>query len=310
MNYLGFALIAYLLNAVAVTIDKFLITKKIPDPLVYIFYFSLMSLLTLFLVPFVSPPPFNILVLAFVSTLLWTTGAYFMFSGLKIGQVSRVVPVIGTLIPIFLLIHGIISQSITPTQTIAVILLIIGLVFLTVFSWRGKFSSRELIFEFLAGLFFASSYLLLRQVYLQSDFITILAYSRLILIPTGILLLLIPITRRKIFPPHPAKESDQPYWKSLFKSKIAILFGFGQIAAGISEFLITFSISLATPALVNSLQGVQYVFLFLLSLGLSKKFPQIFAENLKLGVLTIKLAGIVIVGLGLYLLAFGADNQF
>ena len=308
MSYLPFALVAYILNAIAVTIDKFLITKKIPDPLVYVFYFSLISLFFLPLIPFVASPNLPTLITASTYILLWVLGAYFMLKGLKIGQVARVIPIIGTLIPIFLLIEALLTSSINFYQVVAVLLLTSGLIFLTIFDWRGKIIRQEMIFEITSAFFFASSYVVLRQAYLMSNFLTVLVYSHLTLIPVGIILLLIPATRKIIFPQRNGDSQKIPYWRSFFKSRTSLVFGIGQVCAGISELLLTFSVSLATPALVNSLQGTQYVFLFILNLILAKTNPTVFSENLSPKVLLSKLLGIIVIGVGLYLLAFGSLN--
>jgi hypothetical protein len=82
------------------------------------------------------------------------------------------------------------------------------------------------------------------------------------------------------------------------------LFIFGSVAGASSELLITFSVSLATPALVNSLQGSQYLFLFIASLFLGKKFPEIFKEKHTHLKTTFKILGILCIALGLYILAF------
>lgn len=308
MNYLPIALIAYTLNAVAVTIDKFLITKKIPDPLVYVFYFSLISLVVLPVVPFVAKPDPLTFVTASAYIFLWVIGAYFMLKGLKIGQVARVIPIIGTLIPIFLLIEAVLTSSINFYQIIAVLLLTSGLVFLTIFDWKGKIIKQELVYEIVSAFFFASAYIILRQAYLMSNFMTVLVYSHLALIPLGLVLLFIPATRKIIFPQRSEESQKVPYWKSFFKSKTSLIFGIGQVSAGISELLLTYSVSLATPALVNSLQGTQYVFLFGLNLVLAKTNPAVFSEDLSPKVLLSKLLGIIVIGTGLYLLAFGSLN--
>jgi len=309
MNYLPIALVAYILNAIAVTIDKFLITKKIPDPLVYVFYFSLISLVALPVLPFVEVPSLFTFVIAASYMLLWVVGAYFMLKGLKIGQVARVIPIIGTLIPVFLLIEAVLTSSINFYQVIAVLLLTSGLVFLTIFDWKGKVIKQEIIFEVISAFFFAMAYITLRQAYLTSNFATVIVYSHLALIPLGVFLLILPITRKIIFPAIPQISGQKvPYWKSFFKSKTSLIFGIGQVCAGISELLLTFSVSLATPALVNSLQGTQYVFLFALNIILAKTNSSVFSENLAPKILLSKLLGIIVIGTGLYLLAFGSLN--
>lgn len=297
MSYLPFTLLAYFLNAVAVLIDKFMITKQIPNPLVYVFYFSVFSTVALLLLPFVALPPKEAFILASSSTVLWTCGAFFMFKALQIGQASRVIPIIGTLIPTFLLVYSLFNQLITQNQLFAILLLILGIVFLTLPDWKGKISKDEIIFVILSSVLFASSYIVLRQAYLLANFLTVLVYSRVVIIPAVLTVLAIPSLRAMIF----SQSSKHPVYH--LKSKIGLLFLFGGAAGGASELLLTYSISLATPALVNSLQGSQYVFLFIASILLSKKYTQVFSEHFTFLNLSSKILGIVTISTGLYLLA-------
>lgn len=295
MTHLPYTLLAYFLNAAAVTVDKFLLTKSIPNPLTYIFYISLASLLALFLLPFTHIPSLKVLLLASSSTILWTTGAYFLYKALQVGLASRVIPVIGTLIPLILFVHARAFNSITTTQTWAIQILILGIIFLTLPEWRGRMKKVELLFELISAILFAISYLVLKEAYLKEQFLTVLVWSRLVLIPAGLFMLLWPSLRKIVL----ASEGPRP---KLF-SKIWGLFVLGQFAGGFSEILLTFSISLASPALVNSLQGTQYIFLLLFSWVLTKKYPAIFEEKLTFPTMTSKFLGILLVGTGIYLLA-------
>lgn len=297
MNYLPFALLAYFFNGIAVLIDKFLLTAKIKDPLVYIFYISLFSFVILLLLPLTHVPSLFVFVLASISTIIWTSGLYFMYKALQVGLVSRVIPIIGVLIPIFLVVEAIFSKSVSQAELIAIFVLVLGLIFLTIFEWRGHLKRNELLFEFISAILFAISYIILRRAFLMDDFMTVLVWSRMVFIPLAIVLFLIPITRKMIL----IKDEGT---KFSLKSKAGLLFMFGSVAGGSSELLITFSVSLATPALVNSLQGSQYLFLFIASLFLGKKFPEIFKETHTHLKTAFKILGIVCIAAGLYILAF------
>jgi len=297
MSYLPFALLAYLFNGIAVLIDKFLLTAKIKDPLIYIFYISLFSFAILLLLPLTHIPSLFVFILASISTVIWTSGLYFMYKALRVGLVSRVIPIIGVLIPIFLMVVAIFTKSINNSEIIAIIILVLGLVFLTIFEWGGHLEKDELLFEFTSAILFAISYIILRQVFLMDNFITVLVWSRLILMPLAFVLLLVPKSRKIIL----AKDEGPSF---SLKSKMGVLFMFGQAAGGSSELLITFSVSLATPALVNSLQGSQYLFLFIISLFLGKKFPEIFKEQHTHLKTTFKILGIICIAVGLFILAF------
>lgn len=296
MSHLPITILAYLLNSISVLIDKTLLVKQIPNPLAYIFYISLVSLIALVLIPFITAPSTESLILSSTSTLIWTSAAYLMFTALKFGSATRVIPVIGTLIPILLLAQALTSGSLAGQQTLAVTLLILGLLFLTLPDWRGEFTLKEAALELSAAILFALSYLILKQAYFNSEFIAVAVYSRIILIPLAITLILIPATRNTIL----LKSTSQTPFKLL--SAAGFLFIVGQSSGGLGEILITYSISLATPALVNSLQGVQYLFLFIFSLILSRYYPRIFTESWTVFKLSSKIAGVGLIGAGLYLL--------
>lgn len=301
MSHLPFTLTAYFFNALAVLANKFLLNRTIPDPLIYVFYISLISFLAVLGLPFTKIPTPQVFAVASASTILWTAGAYFMFKALKIGQVSRVIPIIGTLIPLFLLIFATETQAILITQIWAVLVLVAGMVVLTSFNLSGRLNKWEIIFEVLSGVFFAVSYIILRQAYLNLNFFSVLVWSRLILLPFTLIALAIPTLRSKIIASFLSLSS--PRKRGAINIEGLVFLG-GQLGGAISEFLLLFSISLANPALVNSLQGTQYVFIFIFAIILSKKYPNIFKEKYTLLNLISKIMGIILIGIGLYLLAF------
>lgn len=297
MSHLPFALAAYFLNAVAVTIDKFLLVKHIPDPLIYIFYFSLVSVLALLALPFTHIPELPVLAFASLSTILWTAGAYFMFKALQQGHVARVIPIIGTLIPLILLGHAVLDESISLDEIWAVVVLILGLIFLTLPDWKGGIRKKEVLYEVLSATLFAYSYILIRTAFLQDDYFSVLVWSRMILLPLGLFIFLIPSLRNRVL----YKPSSRQF---MMLSFAGVLFVIAQIAGGLGELLITYSVALANPAVVNSLQGTQYIFLLIFSLVLARWHPQIFKESLGFMNLAGKVLGIFLIGFGLYILSF------
>lgn len=292
MTHLPFTILAYFLNSISVTVNKILLKKDIPDPFAYIFYISIFSLILLPAIIFTHVLSLPILTQASISTLFWITGAYFMFKALKTGQVSRVIPVIGTLLPLILFFDASRTSSITTNQTWAISFLVLGLIFITLIDWKGKFSKKELLYEVVSASFFALSYILLRQAYLQAPFFSVLVWSRLILIPLILLILLLPSLRKKVL----VKSNIS---KNTF-SKTGLIFLAGQVSGGASELLLLFSISLANPALVNSLQGTQYIFLAFFGLFLKEKYTK--------PALFFKLIGILFIALGLFVLTFSPSQ--
>jgi drug/metabolite transporter (DMT)-like permease len=303
MNYLLIAITAYLLNAVSVTIDKILLVKKLPNPALYVFYISVFSLSALLLAPFTNFPNQSAFLISSASTILWTMGAYFMFRALKSGEAARVIPIIGTLIPVILLFMSALSGSVNLNEVWAVIILVLGLLFLIIPYLKGKFSREELLLELVSAFLFANSYFLLKSAYTNADFLSVFVYSKIILIPIILSILTLPFLRKKIFEHH----SNQP--KVNLYSKTGILLFAGQFAGGASQMLLTFAISLASPAVINSIQGIQYIFLFIISLVLAKKFPQAFGEKFTKLNITGKIIGILLIFLGLWILSFAEIKQ-
>lgn len=303
MNYLLIAISAYLLNAVSVTIDKILLVKKLPNPALYVFYISVFSLSALLLAPFTNFPNQSAFLISSASTILWTMGAYFMFRALKSGEAARVIPIIGTLIPVILLFMSALSGSVNLNEVWAVIILVLGLLFLIIPYLKGRFSREELLFELVSALLFANSYFLLKSAYTSAEFLSVFVYSKIILIPIILIILIVPILRKRIFEHH----THQP--KVNLYSKTGILLFAGQFAGGASQMLLTFAISLASPAVINSIQGIQYVFLFILSLALAKKFPKAFGEKFTKLNITGKIIGILLIFLGLWILSFSEIKQ-
>ncbi len=297
MSYLPISILAYLLNSISVTIDKYLLVKQAPNPFFYIYYISLFSLLVLVGIPFVPIPNQTTFLYASLSTLLWTAGAYFMFQALKVGNPARVIPVIGTLIPIILAGMGYISGNLTLNQLWAIIILILGLFCLVIPYLKGKLHSQEILSVLVSSLFFANSYVILSWAYHSGDFASVFVYSRVILIPFLLTFYLVKPLKKRFL--------DQGHQTSPLKffSRGGILFLIGQFAGGASQLLLTFSISLADPALVNAMQGVQYIFLFIFGLLLARKLPALFGEKLSIWLWFGKLIGIILIALGLFVLS-------
>lgn len=99
------------------------------------------------------------------------------------------------------------------------------------------------------------------------------------------------------------------YRQSIFNNlkaggqQIKFIFLLGQALAGISFLLINYAIALGSVTLTNALQSLQYVFLFLLIIFLSKKYPLIIHEKFNTKIIFQKLIAIIFIGLGLFFIS-------
>ncbi|MEA2088372.1 MAG: EamA family transporter [Patescibacteria group bacterium] len=315
MYWLFIVVIGYLLNAIAMTTDKFILTKFISRPAVFAFNVGISNVAIIFiLAPFCLKwiDLFQIIIslLAGVSFIM---AIFFMYKAVKQDEVSRVAPYIGSLNPVFIFILAwfFLGEQLTLKQVIAFIFIISGGILI---SWQ--FQDKKNLFYCLipkyiqkkikknitrskmkilgiatiSAILFAMSYTLTKYIYNSTDFLNGFVWTRFGVV-LGSLLLLPKINLRKIFPP---KKKD--------RKKTGMVFLFGQICGGLSFFLINYAFSINSVTLTHALQGLQYVFLFLIILILSKKFPFILKEKITPFVLAQKICAILLICGGLFFL--------
>ncbi len=303
MLWLYITILAYFLNAISITIDKFLITKEIPKPAAYTFN---IGMLNIFIVLVLLPWSFHWLTprqifWALSGGALFTAALYFMYQALKRYEASRLAPYIGSLNPLFIFVLAslFLGETLTHRQLIAFFLILIGGFLI---SWefsspqeKRSLSRKDYFFIFslatLSAFLFAASYTITKYVYDFTNFLNGFVWTRFGLILGALFLLIFPKHRQEI------KEE-----RHTTKPKAGALFLFGQSMGGLSYLLVNYAFSLNSVTLVQGMQGLQYGFLFLITLVLSKKFPQIIKEKTSPKILAQKIIALIILGIGLYFL--------
>lgn len=305
INFLPISILAYALNGGAILISKVQLQTAQLSPVSYTFYGSLMQVLVIFLIPFgfnlnLSP---TAIFSSIISGVVFVFALYALFKALDKNEVSVVGPVVGALNPFFALVLGflLLNEILTSTQLMAFFLLITGTLTLTFNLWSKQFKfNYQLLIMIGCGFLFGLSYIFLRQAFLQTSFINGLVISRMAAGVFVLSFLLVPSVRNQLFGSNAHKQTTQRPWGSLLTTS---LFLSGQTMSGLSNFLLFFATSLSSPALVNSLFGVQYLIILVVALVLTRKHPQLLDENLSKGVLVQKLAGAGILSWGVYLLS-------
>lgn len=320
MFWLIIVIIAHLFNAVVFIVDKYLLKRPIPNPLVYAFYVSVLSLGVLILAPFgFSFENLNtrIVIHSFIAGTTFLVFLIYFYKAIKLRDVSSIVPLIGGTAAIFTLILArfILNEILTPRIYFAFFLLVVGGVLITLPTFRNpleipgiskglpydkkgnrfktalSLSAKPIIFALLAAAFFALSSVVSKIVFNQTDFI-----SGFITIRFGnflaALALLVPTGLRKAIFSAPSKTGF----------KISTVFVFNKVLAGFAFILLNFAILLSTPTLVNAMQGLQYVFLFILAIILHLRFSKIYEEELTFGRIFQKSISIILIATGIVLL--------
>ncbi len=295
MNWFIISVVSYFFNALAAIVDKFLLKKDIPYPVVYAFYVSLMGGAVIFLIPFgFSWPGLYFFFLAMIAGISFTFAVLLFYIILQKGDVSKVAPAIGGMIPVFILILAgiILGENLAVKQIIGFFVIVLGSFLISKERSYGKsFSSKTILFSVLSSFLFALSYVLTKVVYVNHSFVSGLIWRGLGSVLGGLLLLGMVQNRRRVI--HALRDS---------KIQTGFLFFFGQGVAAIAFVLLNYAFSLGPIALVNALIGIQYFFLFLMVILLSKKYPNVLKETLAGQKVFMKILGLIILSSGIFLL--------
>ncbi len=296
MNFLPISILAYALNGGATVIDKILLNNKLPSPLAYVFFINILGLLSIFLFPFGFILNLKALTLAAVSGVMFVIAIYAFFQALKTGEASVVAPVVGSLNPFFTLIIGwiFLNQVLTNNQLLAFFLLLVGASVITLTTLSKVKFTAQLGYMILAGVFFAIHYILAKESYTASNFITGLIGGRLAAALLVTSFLVLPWARKEIFTSNVRQNN--------FANKTSFLLITGQVMGGLFGLLINYAVSLANPALVNALFGIQSLVILTAAFILHQKYPNLLEERFTIPVISQKIIGVLILSIGLYLL--------
>ncbi|MBI4281793.1 DMT family transporter [Candidatus Uhrbacteria bacterium] len=299
MSWLLIVIIAHLLNAGAFLVDKFLLAKAVPKPAVYAFWIGMLGLFALVLLPFGSLvfTPREV-VFALFAGFTFEIALLFFFGALRRLETSRVVPVVGGLQPliIFLLSYTFLGERLSQGEFVAFVLLLLGSVVISydtdVVTERETAKRRRgWLYAFVAAFLFAVSYALTKHVFGIQSFVSGFVWIRIGAFLTVLLFLLRREWRHDIL-----GKQERP------KGKLGLLFLGGQSAGAVSAILLNYAISLASVTIITAMQGMQYVFLFLIAMVLGRRYTQL-RERLSTAIVLRKSTAIILIGVGLVLLA-------
>lgn len=310
----------YFINAGVYTADKYFLSKKLHSSISYAFYvgiWSIGNILLFWFAPFI--PSWQWLLVDLFAGLLFLWALVAWYKALHQSEATKVVPIVGAFIPIFSFLLSVIflNEHLTQRQLLALFILIAGGILISLkqsqYTWRYKIVKyTRILFGFLIGktyaedhpirrlivnslvsaLVFASYYVLIKYIYMHQPFLGSYIWARIGSFIGALLLLLIPRNRRIILSKQKRRETinSLPLFISI------------RLLAVAAFLLLNYAIALGNVALINALQGVQYVFLIIIILVLSEQYPKILKEEINRKILAQKMIGILMVGLGMYLL--------
>ncbi len=312
MNWLTLTIISYLMLAVVNLGDKFVVDKLLPSSKAYSFVVALFSASVFILAPwFLKWPGFNLLLLNIISGALFVFAIWSMYEALKRGEASRVVVVVGGIIPMFTMLFSLFlfKEKYSWSQWLGFLFLLVGMFiiafllsrrkkvsefFKRLFSvFTGTYNKQWIILAITSSLLYSLFFITTKYAYQKQDFWSAFIWIR----GGGLLVVLIFLldrgSRMEIFKSF-KKKSKAP--SKVGKGFVLI----NQVLGSASFILQNYAVFLGPVAIINALQGVQYAFLLILGIFFSIFFPKILKEDISRSVLIKKIVAILFVGLGLF----------
>ena len=292
MLWLAPIILAYFLFAIVALGDKYLL-KGPPNPKIYAFYVGVLGILSLFLIPFVgfSIPGILELLFCLSAGTIYIFALLGLYEGLEKFEASRIIPAIGGFSPIFILAltysfsGG--KEILGYRELLAFLFLLLGSVLVTIEPTK-KISFKSLKISALTAFLLALAFVLTKYVYLMLPFWTGFIWIRISAFLIVLFFILFKEVRKEVFSA-----------KSSFSKKTSAFFIFNQGVGAGAFVLQNWAIALAGFAylsIIGALQGIQYVFLFILAALILK-------EGLSKKVILQKAVAILFIGLGLVFLA-------
>lgn len=301
------AIIAHGLIGISLVWDKILLKRPGTKNLFsYVFWLGSMSVFGVVLVPFgYNSPSIRLMVLAFAAGLIHLCGVFFYYSALKKGEASEALAVMGGFSPVATaaIAFALLSRQLTGTQ-------LIGFALMTAGGFVMFFSDQLPLKALLPPVLLASGLLglvnvLEKVVYDQTNFVSGYVWFTIGTFIGAMLLLVKSSWREQIF-----SESGQDTPKNRFWYFV------NRFLSGVGSFLIFYAISLAHPAIVDSISGVRYTIIFVGALLLTKLKPGWLEEDFrpwemftKILATCLVVAGLVLVGLSGATQSSGANSR-
>lgn len=295
MSWAFIAVTGYFLNALSTIVNKALLEQEIKSPAAMAFFIALLQLLAVVLIPFgVVIPGAGVLLVSILAGGFFTVAIFLMFLALQKGEASRVPAVIGAFQPIIVMILAAIflTESLKEYQFKGFLFLALGGVILAI----TQSKKRMKVFGecMLASACFSLTFVMTKWVFEASDFVNGFFWTRI----GAFLFALVFLTSSRY-----KKEITALFRRGKKQQKRRAVAGFflAQGLGVVSFVFLNYAYSLGSVTLVNALQGVQYVVIFILAAVLARFFPKYIPENLAPYLLAQKVGAIMLIGVGLFL---------
>lgn len=279
----------YLISAIVDLADKFLISTRKIHPLNYTFYTVVTGVVLCVIWPWVYVhQTIGNIGWDMLSGAIFSLAMYVFFKALSEGEVTRVITFIFALVPVFDILIGLVTgRNSLRLHEIAALCLLIPGAMLIVYK-RKNFLGKHVTLKIFSAFLFSFYYSIWQFAGQHGPVLNNLLWNRVGAALALLLLLVIPVARKQIF----RQEDIQK------KGSTSVLFLLKQLVGGLNFVLLSYLFVIGKISIVSSLQGFRYVFIFLISLVLTKKYAFVLKEETDKHIIKQKWAAIALIGIG------------
>lgn len=301
MNWFLIALINPIAHAFVNHLDKYIISRFVKNSSIgaLILFSSLFSIFCLIILLIIKPdvwsltPPLNALLLTINGGLLVLAITLYLYALIS-NEASFVAPIF-QLIPVFGFVFGyfLLGESLNRAQLFGGALIVSGGVVLSLKLFgNNSLSYKSLILMTGSSLFYALNGVLFKLIASKQGFIDSLFWDMAGKFILGVILFFAVTTYRyDLF--NLIKQNG--------KAVVGLNF-FGEILAIIGEIALIFAVLYAPVAIVQSVGGLQPLFVLIFGIIITLFFPRLGRESLEKSSLAQKIIGIAIITSGVYLI--------
>lgn len=304
------AIAAYFLAALASILDKHIVSNTALKPVPYAFYSGFFQIFYVLLVPLIALaapqmilvwPPLGVIFWALFDGAVFILGLVALYRATAAGEISRITPIVGVLVPIFTfaLSSAFLGEMLTARQLAAFVLFTAGgLLFSLKIEHKNFKYAKGTSYAVLAGFIFAAYYVIMDYVFSRTNFVTAFTFMQAGGCLGALGLLLNGKNRKEIF-----RKRKNPS-KELMKDSHGLReFVANKALSAASALMLNVAIAIGSVTIVNSLQAVQYAFVLIFTIILTKKKPHLLQEETHRGVLLQKGTALALTAAGIMLIS-------
>ena len=262
------AVAAQFLSAISVLIDKHIVVRAraIGEPLSYAYFTIIFSAAVGVYAVFgyVSMPDRTLVMLSLLNGALFFSALYNLYSALKLARASDVAPAVGGISAVVtIILSALLIEHDVQGLVIPAVLLASGTAVISHFHFTRAAFAHTVV----GGVSFGASIFVAKMVFEHTDFLNGFFWMRTLAVVIALAFLVIPSFRHRIF--RSVKQSTHGGW---------LLVATNKGIAGASSIMFSIAVSLGSVAVVNALNGLQFVFLFLFSILFARYMPRVTSD--------------------------------